>query len=130
MSTTAEMSQCCEILMEADSSSSTSSSPTKDKFCSGGKCGTPPEESGKPEQEIKESNAFEESDNVVNIEPKRRASAVFETLKPNVEKPRRHSVQVLKSEDSFRHRHRQPSSIKDIDSTQMFNSTMRESRYK
>lgn len=43
MSTTAEMAQCSEALIEGDSISSSTPSPVKDRSCSEGQCGTPPE---------------------------------------------------------------------------------------
>ena len=129
MSTTAEMSQCCEILMEADSPSSSSPSPTKDETCSGSQCGTPPDEAEKSNKKTNKTEIFEESDNLVNIESSRRASAVFETHKSRVEYPRRHSVQVLRSEESFRHRNRRPSSTQDMEATQQFYTSLTGFRY-
>ncbi|XP_048506638.1 uncharacterized protein LOC105685760 isoform X3 [Athalia rosae] len=43
MSTTAEMSQCTEALIEGDSQSSSTPSPVKDRLCSDAQCKTPPE---------------------------------------------------------------------------------------
>ncbi|XP_033209882.1 uncharacterized protein LOC117167690 isoform X2 [Belonocnema kinseyi] len=128
MSTTAEMTQCCEILVEAESPSSSSPSPTKDDTCPRGQWGTLPDEDGKSNVAAEGADILEESGSLVNIESRRRASAVFETLKPGIEYPRRHSMQVLRPEESFRNRHRRPSSAQDMEATQLLYTSLTGSR--
>lgn len=115
--------------MEADSPSSSSPSPTKDETCPGGHCGTPPDEAGKSSATEERADILKESGSLVNNESRRRASAIFETLKPGIEYPRRHSMQVLRSEESFRSRYRRPSSAQDMEATQLFYTSLTGSRY-
>ncbi|XP_051174345.1 uncharacterized protein LOC127290025 isoform X2 [Leptopilina boulardi] len=181
MSTTAEMSQCCEILMEADSPSSSSPSPTKEKAndddddnkvsktvdklendgkevkeeeeeieevinikiietCTDGQCGTPLNEvvESKDDNDDDDDNdccpkMSEIDDNFIsNIESRRRASAVFEThTKTNVDYQRRHSMQILRTDDTTNNRHRsnrRPSSAQDLNPTQMLYASTAGSR--
>ncbi|XP_053984430.1 uncharacterized protein LOC128879363 isoform X2 [Hylaeus volcanicus] len=125
LSTTAEMSQCySQILMEADSSSSSSSS-TKDKSCSGGRCGTPPTNEDSQTKPGKTTKEFLS----VDVGGKRRASAITDLFKSKCDAlpsdHRRHSVQTIRVDDtSFKNRHKRPSSAQGTDSTQSFYASL------
>ncbi|XP_046738000.1 uncharacterized protein LOC124406594 isoform X5 [Diprion similis] len=117
MSTTAEMSQCSEALIEADSLSSSTPSPTKDRSCTDEQCSTPldsplpcnSKESSRRSSatlnvariQKRESNSFEAS-------TKRRGSAMpdlMRKLEANTLSPecaRRHSMQIVGSSLSIK----------------------------
>ncbi|XP_076181519.1 uncharacterized protein LOC143153819 isoform X3 [Ptiloglossa arizonensis] len=124
LSTTAEMSQCySQILMEADSSSSSSSS-MKDKSCSDGRCGTPP---------TNETDAQSKSVNLLSVDAanKRRDSlAIADSLRSKgdtltVDHPRRHSVQTIRVDDTvLKNRHKRPASAQDTDTAQIFYASL------
>lgn len=122
MSATAEMSQCyTQILVEADSSSSCST-PTKSKSCSSGQCCSPPSLHD-PDTCQKKSNTLKVSQKLLMVDTKRRGSTLSNTIKqkhaPNSE--RRHSMQTIRTDDSFsKHRRKRSSSAQDSDSTQVF----------
>lgn len=130
LSTTVEMSQCySQILMEADTSSSGSCS-MKEKACSDGRCGTP----------LMNEDALPIDCNKIQVSKddilsKRRGSAVCEVFKQktepmsSVEHPRRHSVQMIRMEDTgFKNRCKRPSSAQGTDSTQVFYASLIGSR--
>nr|KAF7423649.1 hypothetical protein H0235_008932 [Vespula pensylvanica] len=133
MSTTTELSQCyTQVLMEADSISSSSSSPTKDKSCSGGRCGTPPMLETdtiflKKPANIKSSRESLSSD----ILCRKRTSTFAELNRQKLESslsaehPRRHSMQVVRNDEAnSKHRHKRPSSAQGSDSTEVFYASL------
>ncbi|XP_047353649.1 uncharacterized protein LOC124950675 isoform X3 [Vespa velutina] len=133
MSTTAELSQCyTQILMEADSISSSSSSPTKDKSCSGGRCGTPPildmdVISFKKTTGIKSSRESLSSDILCRKRTSTFAELNRQKLESNLntEYPRRHSMQVVRNDETnSKHRHKRPSSAQGSDSTEVFYASL------
>ncbi|XP_046589292.1 uncharacterized protein LOC107226321 isoform X3 [Neodiprion lecontei] len=112
MSTTAEMSQCSEALIEADSLSSSTPSPTKDRSYTDGQCSTPLE-SPVPCNSKDSSRRSSATFNVARIQKresnsseasiKRRGSAMpdlMRKLDTNTLSPecaRRHSMQLVDS---------------------------------
>ncbi|KAK2587079.1 hypothetical protein KPH14_011024 [Odynerus spinipes] len=134
LSTTAELSQCyTQVLMEADSISSSSSSPTKDKSCSGGRCGTPPVVDVDAALSKKPSGAksSRESLSVSDMLNRKRTSALTELSRHKLESclgmehPRRHSMQVIRNDDAMsKHRHKRPSSAQGSDSTEIFYASL------
>ncbi|CAK9825536.1 High affinity cAMP-specific 3',5'-cyclic phosphodiesterase 7A [Anthophora retusa] len=131
LSTTAEMSQCfTQILMEADSSSSSSHS-VKEKSCSDGRCGTPPT-NDRDLLQIDSNSVKLSREDILN---KRRGSAISEMFRQKtesmatIEYPRRHSVQTIRVEDaSFKNRYKRPTSAQSTDSTQAFLASLASSR--
>ncbi|XP_076634062.1 uncharacterized protein LOC143348100 isoform X2 [Colletes latitarsis] len=134
LSTTAEMSQCySQILMEADSSSSSSSS-IKEKSCSDGHCDTPP--TNELDSSLTKSGNVKITKESLSVDGagKRRGSTITDPLKSKsdtltVEDPRRHSIQTIRVDDaSFKNRHKRPFSAQDTDSTQIFYASLTGSR--
>ncbi|XP_026301697.1 uncharacterized protein LOC414021 isoform X7 [Apis mellifera] len=125
LSTTAEMSQCySQILLEADSASASSSCSMKEKSCSDGHCDI------SPTKEIESNNIIMSKEIDLN---KRRSSLIPETFRqktePVVEYPRRHSVQTIRIEDvNFKNRYKRPTSAQGTDSTQVFYTSLTNSR--
>ncbi|XP_016907442.2 uncharacterized protein LOC107994850 isoform X3 [Apis cerana] len=124
LSTTAEMSQCySQILLEADSASASSSCSMKEKSCSDGHCDT------SPTKEIESNNIIMSKE----IDLNKRSSLIPETFRqktePVVEYPRRHSVQTIRIEDvNFKNRYKRPTSAQGTDSTQVFYTSLTNSR--
>nr|XP_012214606.1 PREDICTED: uncharacterized protein LOC105667400 isoform X2 [Linepithema humile] len=130
MSATAEMSQCyTQVLLEADSSSSCSS-PAKEKSCSSGRCCSPPSPHDPAACRQKKPNTLKILSKeflMVDMPAKRRGSTLSDTFRQKHadSSERRHSVQTIRTDDSFsKHRHKRPSSAQDSDSTQMFYATL------
>ncbi|XP_031835146.2 uncharacterized protein LOC116428110 isoform X3 [Nomia melanderi] len=136
LSTTAEMSQCySQILIEADSSSSSSCS-MKQKSCSNGHCGTPPTHDGDSSQtKTNVEKIMSRESFPVDVTSKRRGSAIADTLRPRTDvistadHPRRHSVQTIRIDDAnFKNRHKRPASAQESDSTQILYASLIGSR--
>ncbi|KZC07930.1 High affinity cAMP-specific 3',5'-cyclic phosphodiesterase 7A [Dufourea novaeangliae] len=132
LSTTAEMSQCySQILMEADSSSSSSCS-TKEKPCLGGHCGTPPISEVDTLQVKRNIEKVSRESVSADIVGKRRSSAIADTIRPKTDvtstadHPRRHSVQAIRIDDTNlkKNRHKRPASAQGTDSTQVFYTSL------
>ncbi|XP_034946298.1 uncharacterized protein [Chelonus insularis] len=119
MSTTAEMSKCrTDTLMEAESPSSSISSPSRDKSRNS-------EDSGRRERKIS-TRSYTITDSV----SKRRESSFENRLhvEPNyvAEGLRRHSIQYTRTDDSIGKgiKHKRPSSAQDADPAQIFYATL------
>ncbi|XP_043495144.1 uncharacterized protein LOC122519624 isoform X2 [Polistes fuscatus] len=135
MSATAELSQCyTQVLMETDSISSSSSSPTKDKSCSGGRCGTPPVLDADLIS-LKKANGVKSSKESLStdISNRKRPSVFTEINRQKLESglsaehPRRHSMQVARNDDlnaTKQTRHKRPASAQEIDSTEVFYASL------
>ncbi|XP_072752899.1 uncharacterized protein [Anoplolepis gracilipes] len=127
MSATAEMSQCyTQILVEADSSSN-SSTPTKNKSCSSGQCCSPPSIHDPDTCYQKKSNTLKVSQKLLSVDTKRRSSTLSNTIKQKhaFSSERRHSMQTVHTDDSFsKHRRKRSSSAQESDSTQVFYVTL------
>lgn len=143
MSTTVELSQCySQVLMEADSISSSSSSPTKEKSCSGGRCGTPPPQPQQPPpipdadaMSLKRTTGVKSSrESLVpsDIISCRKRTSTFAELNRQklessigVEHPRRHSMQLVRNDETnSKHRHKRPSSAQGSDSAEVFYASL------
>lgn len=125
MSATVEMSQCyTQILMEADSSSS-SSTHGKEKSCSSGQyCSSPSQDLNSHHQ--KKTNMLNalSKELLADIPIKKQGSPTTKQ-KHIANSERRHSMQTVRTDDSFsKHRYKRPSSAQDQDSTQMFYATL------
>lgn len=127
MSATTEMSQCyTQILIEADSSSSCST-PTKSKSCSSGQCCSPSSLHDPDTCYQKKSDTLKVSQKLLTVDTKRRGSTLSNTIKQKhaLSSERRHSMQTVRTDDSFsKHRRKRSSSAQDSDSTQVFYATL------
>lgn len=128
MSTTAEMSQCyTQILIEADNSSSCSTS-MKDKSCSSGQCCSPTSLHDPDTYYQKKSDTLKAfSPKLLMIDIKRRSSTLSNTIKQKhaLNSERRHSIQTVRTDDSFsKHRRKRSSSAQDSNSMQVFYVTL------
>ncbi|XP_050448281.1 rho GTPase-activating protein gacF-like isoform X3 [Cataglyphis hispanica] len=127
MSTTAEMSQCyTQILIEADSSSSCST-PTKNKSCSSGRCCSPLSLYDPDTCYQEKSDTLKVSQKLLMVDTKRRGSTLSNTIKQKhvLSSERRHSMQTVRTDDSFsKHRRKRSSSAQDSDPTQVFYVTL------
>lgn len=127
LSATAEMAQCySQILVEGDSSSSSSCS-AKEKSCSDGRCGTPPKLEGTSPQAKTSIKITKE----IEVPGKKCGSGISELFRQKMEPPssgdhlRRHSVQTIRVEDaSLKSGKRRPSSAQGIDFTQSFYASL------
>ncbi|XP_076397422.1 uncharacterized protein LOC100877791 isoform X3 [Megachile rotundata] len=127
LSATAEMSQCySQILVEGDSSSSSSFSP-KEKSCSDGRCGTPPTHEGDSMQAKSDMKVPRETE----VSGKRYGTTITELFRQKTEPlssgdhSRRHSVQTIRVEDtSLKNRNKRPSSAQGTDFTQSFYASL------
>ncbi|KAG5336271.1 PDE7B phosphodiesterase, partial [Acromyrmex heyeri] len=119
MSATAEMSQCyIQTLLETDNSFSCSTH-TKEKSCpSGRSCSHDPNSRYQKKSSISPLSKELPTD----ISVKKQGSTLLDTKqKHTVNSMRRHSIQTVRTDDSFsKHRYKRPSSAQDPDSTQMF----------
>ncbi|KAL6443326.1 hypothetical protein ACFW04_002898 [Cataglyphis niger] len=127
MSATAEMSQCyTQILIEADSSSSCST-PTKNKSCSSGRCCSPLSLHDPDTCYQEKSDTLKVSQKLLMVDTKRRGSTLSNTIKQKhvLSSERRHSMQTIRTDDSFsKHRRKRSSSAQDSDPTQVFYVTL------
>ncbi|XP_066590278.1 uncharacterized protein [Prorops nasuta] len=111
LSTTAEMSQCSTQLSTEDnrlSSSSSTNSIKEKKTCSGGGCGSPPSGQG-------------------IARTSKTTQAKGQSLSTHCAKnPRRHSMQVIRTDDGSRYRlcNKRPSSAQESDSAQIFYASL------
>ncbi|XP_011057861.1 PREDICTED: uncharacterized protein LOC105148068 isoform X1 [Acromyrmex echinatior] len=120
MSATAEMSQCyIQTLLETDNSFSCSTH-TKEKSCPSGRyCSHDPNSRHQKKSSISPLSKELPTD----ISVKKQGSTLLDTTKQKhtVNSMRRHSIQTVRTDDSFsKHRYKRPSSAQDPDSTQMF----------
>ncbi|XP_012060894.1 PREDICTED: uncharacterized protein LOC105624147 [Atta cephalotes] len=125
MSATAEMSQCyIQTLLETDNSFSCSTY-TKEKSCPSGRfCSHDPNSS---RHQKKSSISPLSKELPMDISVKKQGSTLLDTTKQKhtVNPMRRHSIQTVRTDDSFsKHRYKRPSSAQDPDSTQMFYATL------
>lgn len=132
LSATAEMSQCySQILMEADSSRSSSSCSMMDKSCADGHCSTPPKNDADSLQAKSSNVKILKESYSVDVASKRRGSIVTDLFRQKsegfstIEHPRRHSVQTIRIEDtSLKNRNKRPASAQETDSTQTFYASL------
>ncbi|XP_071651071.1 uncharacterized protein [Temnothorax longispinosus] len=125
MSATVEMSQCyTQILMESDNSFSCS----KEKSCLSSRYCSPSHDlNSRHQKKSNVSSALPKELLMVDTSIKKQSSTLLETTKQKhtVNSDRRHSIQTVRTDDSFsKHRYKRPSSAQDPDYTEMFYATL------
>jgi len=124
MSATAEMSQCyTQMLKEDDATDNSFSCSThmKEKSCSSSRYSHDPNS-----RHQKKSNMLSAlSKELLIVDIKKQGSTLLDITKHTVNSERRHSIQTVRTDDSFsKHRYKRPSSAQDPDPTQMFYATL------
>lgn len=119
MSATVEMSQYPQILTEADNS-------LKEKSCSNSQyCSHDP--SSRHQKRSNMLSILSKDLLMVDTSIKKQGSFLLDATKQKytVNSKRRHSIQTVRTDDSFsKHRYKRPSSAQDPDYTQMFYATL------
>lgn len=121
MSATVEMSRCPQILTEADNS-------LKEKSCSSSRYRSPSRDSTNSRHQKKSNVSSTLSKDLLTVDTStKRGSSLLDTTKQkyNINSKRRHSIQTVRTDDSFsKHRCKRPSSAQEPDYTQMFYATL------
>ncbi|XP_011871096.1 PREDICTED: uncharacterized protein LOC105563801 [Vollenhovia emeryi] len=125
MSATVEMSQCFPpTLMEADNSSSC----LKEKSCSSSRHSSPSHNlTSCPEKQSNISIALSKELLMMDTSVKKQGSTSLDKTRQKhaINSARRHSMQTVRTDDSFsKHRCKRPSSAQDPDYTEMFYATL------
>lgn len=117
MSATVEMSQCPQILTEVDNS-------LKEKSCSSSRYCSPSHDPNSRHQ--KKSNMPSLSKDLLMVDTSTKKGSLLDTKqKYTINSKRRHSIQIVRTDDSFsKHRCKRPSSAQEPDYTQMFYATL------